>query len=287
MGCIKMEWLCADGTRMYACEWKPEQRGEVRAVIGLIHGMGEHMGRYTHVAEMLNAEGYAVIGFDQRGHGHTEGKRGHVSSYDGLLEGVDLLLAEARRKYSGIPVFLYGHSMGGNVTLNYILRRQPTIAGAIVSGPWLKLAFKPPSLQAVIGRLVERIYPKFTNNRPIRADNLTTDPVMIERYVTDKLGHGQITAKFFFGVQGAGKWALEHASELTVPLLLMHGGDDKVTSIHASKQFAEEASKLVTWREWPGFKHELHNETRREEVFVVIREWLAEQLTRVNETAPR
>lgn len=274
----QLEWLSADGTPLFACEWKPEQTVEIKAVIGLIHGMGEHMGRYHHVAEMLNAEGYMVLGFDQRGHGQTEGKRGHTPSYETLLEGVDIILAHAKQNYPGIPLFLYGHSMGGNVALNYLLRRKPKIAGAIVTGPWLKLAFKPPSLQAVIGRLIEWIYPKFTSNRPLAVENLTSDPDMQQRYISDKLGHGQITTKFYFGITRAGLWALKHASEISVPLLLMHGGDDRVTSIHASKQFAEQAGIKCTWIEWPSYKHELQNELERESVFVAIRKWLNEQL---------
>ncbi|WP_239616765.1 alpha/beta hydrolase [Cohnella mopanensis] len=273
-----LEWRCADGALMHACEWRPESQVAIKAVIGIVHGMGEHVERYSHVAEMLNAEGYAVIGFDQRGHGRTEGKRGHVSEYEGLLEGVDKLVTEAKRNYPNIPFYLLGHSMGGNVTLNYVLRRQPDIAGAIVTGPWLKLAFRPPSLQAIIGKFIEKIYPKYTNNRPMVADSLTTDPVMIERYLNDPLGHGQITARFFFGVQSAGLWALKHAKEWKIPLLLMHGGDDKVTSLHASKQFADQLGPLVTWRAWPGFKHEVMNEIGREEVFQVIRDWLNDQL---------
>jgi alpha-beta hydrolase superfamily lysophospholipase len=110
------------------------------------------------------------------------------------------------------------------------------------------------------------------------ADSLTSDEEMIQRYLTDPLGHGQITARFFFGVQNAGLWALKHADRLSVPLLLMHGGDDKVTSLAASKQFAHLAGDLAEWREWTDFKHELHNEKRREEVFAVIRTWLRKQL---------
>lgn len=273
-----LEWLCADGTRMFACEWSLDTENTIKAVIGIVHGMGEHSGRYSHVAEMLNAEGYAVFGFDQRGHGLTVGKRGHTHSYEALLEGIDLMLAEAQRKYPGIPLFLYGHSMGGNVTLNYLLRRQPKLAGAIVTGPWLKLAFKPPSLQATIGRMIEWVYPKYTNNRPLAVEKLTSDPAMIKQYIEDKLGHGQITAKYYFGVHRAGLWALAHANQLSVPLLLMHGGEDRVTSIIASKQFAQEAGTRCTWVEWPNYKHELHNEIAREEVFIVIRKWLNERL---------
>ncbi|MBB6674738.1 alpha/beta hydrolase [Cohnella nanjingensis] len=275
------EWQCKDGTIMQGGEWRSDARGAPGAVIGLVHGMGEHIGRYGHVAEMLTAEGYAVLGFDQRGHGRTAGKRGHTPSFDALLEGIDRMLDEARRLYPGVPVFLYAHSMGGNVALNYLLRRQPELAGAIVTGPWLKLAFSPPQLQVVIGRVIERVYPKYTNHRPMNVDHLTTDPEMAKRYRADPLGHGHITAAFFFGIQRAGLWALRHAGELRVPTLLMHGGHDRVTSILASRQFAEAAGSLCEFKEWPGFNHELHNELLREDVFADVRDWLRMRLAAV------
>lgn len=274
----ELAWTCEDGTPMYACAWEPTHGAAAKAVVGLVHGMGEHMGRYVHVAEMLAAEGYAVIGFDQRGHGRTEGKRGHAPSYEALLEGVDRLLAEAASAYPGLPAFLLGHSMGGNVTLNYLLRKQPALQGAIVTGPWLRLAFKPPSLQVVLGRVIERVYPKYTNNRPLRAENLTSDPEMIARYVSDPLGHGQITAKFFFSMLRAGRWAIANADRLRVPTLVMHATEDRVTSAEASREFAANAGPLCEWMGWDGLRHEIMNELRREEVFAVIREWLAKRL---------
>ncbi|WP_274653225.1 alpha/beta hydrolase [Paenibacillus humicola] len=275
----EMERRCADGTRMFGCQWLPDGgAAAARAVVGIVHGMGEHAGRYAHVAEALTAGGCAVLMFDQRGHGRTEGKRGHAPFYDALLEGVDWLLEEAERRFPALPRFLYGHSMGGNVTVNYVLRRKPRLNGAVVTGPWLKLAFQPPKLQAVIGRVVERFYPRYTNARPLAAEKLTSDPDMVRRYVEDPLGHGQITAGFFFGVQRAGLWAIAHAHELTVPLLLLHGGVDHVTSIHASRRFAENAGGLCSFREWPGFLHELHNERGRDEVFASILQWIDERI---------
>lgn len=274
----ELAWTCKDGARMYGCVWHPEETP--KGVVGFVHGMGEHMGRYVHVAEMLNAAGYAVIGFDQRGHGRTEGKRGHAPTYDALLEGVDRLLEEASAGYPGVPAFLLAHSMGGNVALNYLLRKQPSITGAIVIGPWLKLAFKPPSLQVALGRIIERLYPSYTNDRPLKAANLTTDPEMIQRYLNDPLGHGQITAKFFFSMLRAGRWAIENASMLRVPTLIMHATDDRVTSSSASKQFAEQAGPQCEWMGWDGFQHELLNELRREEVFEKIRHWLDRRLDR-------
>jgi alpha-beta hydrolase superfamily lysophospholipase len=272
-------WLSPEGKQGFACEWQPDDPSDVQAVVVLVHGMGEHTGRYVHVADNLTAHGYVVLAFDQHGHGKTEGKRGHVRAYENLLEGIDFLLAEAERDFPGKPRFLYGHSMGGNVTLNYLLRRRPLIAGAVVTGPWLKLAFHPPAAQLVIARVIERVYPTWSDNRPLQTHHLTSDPEMARRIQEDPLGHGNITARFFLSVHRAGQWALNHAAELSVPVLLMHGGDDKVTSIHASRRFAELAGSGCTFREWPGLRHELHNEQDREQVFSVIRGWLNERLS--------
>lgn len=264
---------------MYACEWLPAARGPIRGFVGILHGMGEHIGRYEHLAQMLAGEGYAVCGFDQHGHGQTPGRRGHVAHYEMLLEGPEQMIREARTRYPGVPVFLYGHSMGGNVTMNYLLRRQPDIAGAIVTGPWLKLAFDVPQAEVIFGRVLEQFYPKYSRHRPLAAERLTSDPEMIQQIVADKFGHGHITAKFFFSVRRAGIWALQHADRLSVPLLLMHGGDDKITSIAASQQFAKRAGALCQFVEWPGFRHEIHNEAGRFDVFRQVREWLDMQLT--------
>ncbi|MEB3101727.1 alpha/beta hydrolase [Ferviditalea candida] len=272
------EWRGPDGMRIFACEWRPPEGVPVKAAIGIVHGMGEHSGRYRHVAEMLIAEGYAVLVYDQPGHGRTEGLRGHAESYEVLLDQVGLLLDELDRRYPKLPRFLYAHSMGGNVALNYLLRRKPKLNGAVVTGPWLKLAFTPPPVQVFMGRIMNRIYPKFTNKRPLVAEHLTSDPEMAKLYVEDPLGHGSISVRFFFDVDRAGLWALEHAGELSVDLLLMHGSDDQVTSILASKQFAERAGSLCTFMEWPGYRHELHNELGREEVFAAMRQWLSGHL---------
>ncbi|WP_276356774.1 alpha/beta hydrolase [Cohnella caldifontis] len=274
-------WPSDGGRKVYAIEWTPDDEASVRTVIAVTHGMGEHTGRYLHVAESFTADGYAMLAFDQLGHGRTEGKRGHTNSYDDLLEGIDRMREEAARRFPGKPVILFGHSMGGNLTLNYLLRRKPDVAGAIVVGPWLKLAFDPPALQVAIARVAQRIMPAYSNHRPFNPTHLTSDPVMLERLREDKLGHGFITAKFFVSVHRAGYWALQHATELSVPLLLMHGGADSVTSVAASRQFAANAGPLCTYREWPGLRHELHNELQREDVFRVMKAWLAERLASV------
>ncbi len=267
-------WQARGGLRVFAREWTPDDARRVRAVVALIHGMGEHSGRYRHVAEALAEDGIVTLTFDQLGHGRTQGKRGHAGSYDDLLTGIDQLLEEAGKRYPGVPTFLYGHSMGGNLTLNYLLRRIPDVTGAIVTGPWLKLAFEPAAVKVVAARLMERIYPKYTDDHPLEPTHLTSDPEMLAALRNDDLGHSHITAKFFLGVHRAGRFALDHAAELAVPLLLMHGGDDKVTSAAASRAFAERAGELCTFREWPGFRHELHNERQRAQVLQTILTWM-------------
>ena len=128
-----------DGIQLFVRENIPPQ---YRGIICIVHGFGEHGGRYAHVADFFNKQGYAVLAIDNRGHGKTEGKRGHTPSFDSYLDDIDVFLTETKQRLKDVPMFLYGHSMGGNLTLNYVIRRKPTILrGLVVTGPWIRLAF--------------------------------------------------------------------------------------------------------------------------------------------------
>jgi len=271
-------WQTKDGLPVFAREWTPDKPAATQGVVLLVHGMGEHSGRYRHVAKSLADDAFAVLAFDQIGHGLTAGKRGHVRSYADLLDGIQRLLDQADRKFPDKPKFLFGHSMGGNLALNFLLRNKPLVTGAIVTGPWLKLAFEPTFVQVTLARLMEYLYPSFISNRPMNREHLTSDPRMQDLHQHDPLVHGYISAKFYQVVQRAGLWALEHAGLLAVPLLLMHGGSDRVTSAAASRQFAERAGTLCTYKEWPDFGHELHNELHREDVLAEIKSWIKTHL---------
>ncbi len=269
------QWPARDGKSVFARSWAPDDEDAVQAVIVLIHGKGEHSGRYRHLAGNFTAGGIAVMAFDQLGHGLTEGKRGHADSYEELMDGIDRLLEEAQTRYSGKPIFLYGHSMGGNIMINYVLRRRPQLAGAIATGPWLKLAPSDKPLPLVIW---SRVAKQMKRKRPSAPPTyLTSDPDMLARLTADPLGHGKFSAKLFFAIRRAGLWALEHADELSVPMLILHGGDDTVTSLEASRHFSERADRLCTFQEWPGLRHELHNERHREEIFAAIKSWIRDQ----------
>ena len=265
-----------DGIDFYVRGWEPD--GKPKAIIALIHGHGEHVGRYENVAGALTSAGYALVGYDSRGHGKSTGPRGHIPSYDALMDDIAAFVSMLGEKYPGSPLFTYGHSMGGNQVINYALRRHPKVAGVIATGPWLKLAFEPPAIKVALGRFMNNIVPSFTQSNGLDTRGLSHDAEVVRLYDNDPLGHDKVSARLFVSMYDSGLWALDHASELSLPLLLMHGGADPITSAEASRQFADKAGKNVTLRIWDGMYHEIHNEPEQSQVFKVMIEWLGKQL---------
>ncbi len=251
---------------------------KVKGVICLVHGMGEHCGRYGHFFRFFDAKGFACLSLDLRGHGKSEGKRGHTPSYSRLLDDVDLLLARAADRYPSAPRFLYGHSMGGNLVVNHGLRRHSEAQGIVASSPWLELAFQPPWIKVALGRLMNRIYPGMGMSAGLETEALCRDPAVVKAYVDDPLVHGKITPRLFLGMYESGRWALDHASELGVPILLMHGTGDRLTSAEASKDFCNKAGGECRIKLWPGLYHELHNEPEKKEVMEFADRWLDQRL---------
>lgn len=265
-------WKSREGEEIYGCEWPA---ASPKGVICLVHGMGEHINRYEGLAQKLNEAGWAVLGYDQPGHGRTSGARGHVGSYDLLLDEVDVLLLKAKEKYSGLPVFLYGHSMGGNVVLNYLLRRNPDVKGAIVTSPWLRLPQPPPAIKYYPGLIMRKIFPKFTESTALDTKAISRDAAVVAAYEADPLVHDKISTAFFFGCYEAAKYALDHASELKKPVLLMHGTADKLTAFSGSEEFAAKAGKMVKFIPWKDAYHELHFEPEKDNVIQQIIAFLA------------
>ena len=269
---IKWRIKSKDGVELFvhACPSKEPPK----AVICLVHGHGEHIGRYNHLAARLNDADYTFIGFDHRGHGQSEGIRGHIPSYDALLDDIEIFLAEVAEDYPDSPIILYGHSMGGNLVLNYALRRNPKLKGIISTSPWLKLAFEPPAIQVFMGKMMDKIYPAFIQTSGLDTAHLSHDPEVVRAYKNDPYIHDKISARLFVGMYESGLWALDHAAEFSLPLLLMHGSEDKITSAKASQEFAKKSGKNTTLKIWDGLYHETHNEPEQNEIFDKIINWL-------------
>lgn len=261
----------SDGLTLFAQGWKPSRN--IKAVILLIHGVGEHSSRYKHVAEFLNEKGYALTAFDHRGHGKSEGRRGYLPSCELLLDDISIHLRESSNHYPDLPYFLYGHSLGGNLVINYILRRDSNFSGVIVTAPLLKLAFEPSKALQFVSSMLIKIWPTLSLKSGLKTSDISRDPEVVRAYDEDPLTHDRITPGFLKFME-AGEWALTHASEFSIPLLLMHGSEDHITSPENSSHFGRDAGVLCTLKIRDGFYHELHNEPEKEPVLKTMTDWL-------------
>ena len=249
-----------------------------RAIICLVHGMGEYMGRYAHVADYFNARGWGVLGFDQRGHGLSGGKRGHTPSYALLLESLEQLIQTAAVKYPRVPLVLYGHSMGGNLVLNYAIRNGAGIKAVVGSSPYLRLAFVPPKWKVTLANVMGSLLPGLQQPTGLDTAMLSHDPAVIKAYEADKLVHDKISISYYLGIEESGPWAIEHAAELKVPALVFHGTGDQITSHKATWEFAEKSNGKAELKLWDGLYHETHNEPEQGQVLAFAADWIARHL---------
>lgn len=273
MSHIEFTTSSPDNIPFYFQGWQTET--PAKAVVCLVHGLGEHSGRYAHVAEALNAAGYTLFGFDLRGHGKSGGARGHTPTYDVLMDDIGRLLDEAAARYPDRPRFLYGHSLGGNLVLNYGLRRKPAIAGVISTSPGLRVTNPLPPLQIALARVMNKLQPGMQIANGLALDGLARDPEVIRAYTHDPLVHNKISVRLATGMLDAGEWAIVHAAEFPLPLLLVHGTADKLTSARATEEFAAKVpAGRCTLKLWEGFYHETHNEPEKAEVLAYMVNWL-------------
>ena len=242
-------------------------------MVCLVHGLGQHCARYQPVAAALTEASFAVMAFDHRGHGRSAGKRGVIPSYDALMDDIDILLEQASQRYPGKLRFLYGHSLGGNEVINYALRRKPAVAGVVATSPGLRTAFKPPAAQLAVGRLMNKVWPAFTMPNGLELAAISRDPAVVEAYQQDPLVHDRLSARLGIELLESGEWAMAHAGEFPVPLLLMHGTADRLTSYQASQEFASKAPNC-TLKLWDGLYHETHNEPEKDVVLATVISWI-------------
>ena len=266
-----------DGLTFFGRVWQAQ--GTPKGVVNLVHGLGEHSGRYAHVAEAMTKAGYHFIGFDLRGHGLSEGKRGHTPDYDHILDDVSLFLEKSKEFFDpDLPNFLYGHSLGGSIVLNYALRRPNNVSGVISTDPSLGLAFEPPKIKLFLGKVMAKLMPTFSMNNALEVEALARDEAIVKAYQDDVLVHDRLSAKLVMELFDSGQYALDHAAEWQIPLLLMHGTADRISSSEKSQEFAEKAGEIVTLRLWDGYYHEVHNDVGKEQVIETMIDWLDEQI---------
>lgn len=253
-------------------------RGERKAALAIVHGMGEHLERFNHMADYFSAHGCDVHLIDLRGHGKSEGKRGHTPDYEHLMSDLDVFLDYCHKQSPEVPLFLFGHSMGGNLVLNYAIRRKPGIAGIIASAPYLKLAFEPPAWKVLLAKTVVGILPGFAQPTGLNPDHLSRDQEVVKTYKADPLVHDKMTPAFFMNVHFAGPYAIEHADKIKLPTLVYHGSGDKITSHSGSLELKNKAGEKVEVKIFDGLYHELHNEPEKQQIFEYIHQWMTARL---------
>ncbi|HJR79713.1 MAG TPA: lysophospholipase [Anaerolineales bacterium] len=273
-------WQGKDGITFFVQGWEPED--PPKALVALVHGLGEHTGRYTHVGEILTKAGYTIVGFDLRGHGKSDGARGHFPSLEKVMMDIKEFMNFLAPHGSGLPRFLYGHSLGGLLALSYAIQYGTGLKGIIVTGAGLRAALQEQKAKVAMAKLLGSLMPAITIQSGLDPTTLSRDSNVVQAYVNDMLVHYSTSLGFGKSALNAIDLCFARAKELVPPLLIMHGTADKLTYPTGSEDFARlvrEAGRDVTLKLWEGLYHELHNEPEKAEVLKFMTEWLDQHLS--------
>lgn len=251
-----------------------------RAIVFLIHGFGEHAGRYEHVGKFFNQHNMTLTALDLRGHGESEGRRGHAPNFDAYLDDIHLFTFSIYKLFLKTPLFLYGHSMGGNLVLNYLIKRDPMmLRGIITTGPWIRLAFEPKPYMITLGKIMRKIYPSFSQPSGLIDEHVSKDPIVVKDYINDPLNHSSITASAGMGLTESAAFLNKFRGLVTISALIMHGSEDLITSQSASEEFADRVKcGDMTYKKWDGMYHEVHNEPDKLTVLNYTLDWMNERI---------
>lgn len=271
----EFSWKNSENFDIVAREWKP--LAHTRAVIIIVHGLGEHSQRYDYTARHFNDHGFAVIAFDLQGHGKSGGMRGYASFQQSYIE-IDRAIKEAKSRYPNTPVFLYGHSLGASLVLIYAAQRKPMINGLIASAPCIRTAKPITPIKIAVGRTSRYLVPTLALGNGLDRDGLSRDTSIVRAYNEDPLVHDRVTAQLGTDLIDSGFFLLEHAHEFSTPCLLMQGSADRIVDPDSTYEFAKRAPSTTSFKKWEGLYHELHNEPEKNEVLQFVESWINKQV---------
>jgi len=265
----------ARGERLLHRSWEPAVAAG-RAVL-LVHGFGEHSGRYDEIASWLAARGFAVHAYDQLGHGRSPGERGFVPSFSAFPDDLELAFSKLCDAHPGIPCGVVGHSMGGLVTACWLARTESQPSWAVLSGPALSVSMS--SARLALARIMGRLLPRVSLDAGLPTTALSRDPEVLRRYDEDPLVHGRVCAALGVGMHDAGVWVSGQAERIRTPVLLLHGAEDLLCDPAASERFHRALQGLGGpdahgLKIYPGLKHEIFNEPEREDVYRDLLGWV-------------
>ncbi len=265
------------GLELYCQSWRPKD--ETRAVLAIVHGLGEHSGRYMNVVRHLVPRGYAVHGFDHRGFGRSPGPHGHIDSWAQFRGDVRAFVRSVEDAVPGRPLFLMGHSMGGLIVLDYVLHHADGLRGTVVSGAGLEPGGVAKAHLVLLARLLSRLWPRFTLDLGLDAAGVSRDPEVVRAFEEDPLRHDRGSVRFGTETLDAIEWIKARPTEIALPLLMIHGGADRLVSPEGTRAFFER----VTFADkelhvYEGFYHEPHNDVGHERLLGDLESWLERHL---------
>ena len=265
------------GQSLYYQYWIPE--GKVKASLFIVHGLNEHCGRYQHLASYLVDQGYAVYGMDLPGHGKSDGLRSYVDSYIDLIKPMDSYLDMIKTWQPGVPVFMVGHSMGGLLASAFLSEHIGQVDGAVLSGSLVKVPDYVSEFTIRVGKILSKVLPKF---RLIEVDKqgLSRDPGVVQAYYDDPLVFtGKSTVRLSNEINNAITFVENNGHKIQEPLLILHGGDDRVCdpswSQYLHKLISSPDKELIIYE---GLYHEIYNEPEAESIFADVLSWLERQI---------
>lgn len=263
-----------DGLRLHLQAWLPD--AEPTAALAVIHGYGDHGGRYRYLGEGMAARGHAVYVYDLRGHGQSAGRRGHIRRFADYLADTRVFLDAVAETHPAATLFLLGHSLGGLIAAAHAETQPAGLGGLILSSPFLRLGIPPTASKVYAARVFSLVRPAFNIGNTLQAADLSHERVVVDAYVTDPLVHHVATSRWAAEVLTAQKLVLARAPSIGLPLLLLYSDADAIADPMASRElFATVGSADKTEHRYEGYYHELFNETGRAAVFADLEAWLA------------
>ncbi len=266
----------AGGTELYYQRWRPD--GAPRAVIAIVHGFGEHSGRYPNVVNHFVPRGYAVYGFDHRGHGRSPGKRGYINTWSEFRDDVHAFLQLVAEQEPNRPLFMLGHSLGGLIALEYVLRDPAGLRGVIASSPLLVQAGLSPVV-ITMAKVLSRVAPATAVKTGLDASTISRDPAVVKAYQTDPLVHSYGTPRLSTEITAAQNWTNAHACDMKLPFLLIVGSEDRLAPPAGGRKFFDAVTFADKQKlDYEGAYHETHNDIIAPQVMADLERWLEAHL---------
>jgi alpha-beta hydrolase superfamily lysophospholipase len=266
-------YTASDGDNLAVQDWHLPEGVRPRATVLLVHGLGEHAGRYDGLARLLNHWRFAVRGYDQYGHGHSGGVRGSVPHQHRLLDDLADLVESTRNRTPELPLVLLGHSLGGLVAAGFVARGIVPVDGLVLSSP--ALAPRLNAVQKMLLAIVPRLAPNLAVSNGVDPQLLSHDPAVVEAYRKDPLVHDRVSGRLARFIADEAQVVRSEAPRWLVPTLLMYGGADGIVDPKGSDTFAAAAPReVVSAHRFDGYYHEIFNEPRAQPVFTRLRQWL-------------